>query len=58
MTPYCQNCHAHLSADYARVFGGNNDEIRECMHCTTYYDVIRGAAAGTSYRGYGGVPIA
>jgi Zn ribbon nucleic-acid-binding protein len=31
--PRCPNCESHLSDQYLRVHGDNNDEIRSCVHC-------------------------
>lgn len=29
----CQNCGAFVTADFARVFGDNNDEVHGCFDC-------------------------
>lgn len=31
--PECPNCGHHLTNDYLRVFGDNNDDVVICMHC-------------------------
>lgn len=32
--PHCQNCGAHVTKDYARVFTPNDvDEVRACPNC-------------------------
>lgn len=31
----CLGCDAHVSADFARVFGNNEDTIYACLNCAT-----------------------
>lgn len=33
MSPHCQNCGSHVSAEYARVLGDNEDRVEFCRHC-------------------------
>lgn len=35
---YC-DCGAHVSDDYARVFGDNSDDVVKCMNCTDTYGI-------------------
>lgn len=32
--PQCDNCGAHLTPEYVRVFGVDG-EVPACLHCTT-----------------------
>lgn len=43
-TVSCQNCGARVSAEYARVFGNDADELHACSNCSTQRAVARGAA--------------
>lgn len=31
----CKGCGSFVSDDYARVFGDNDDTVRDCRHCPT-----------------------
>lgn len=31
----CRSCDTYVSADFARVFGDNDDTIHACLNCTT-----------------------
>jgi hypothetical protein len=31
----CLSCDTYVSADFARVFGNNDDTIYACLNCTT-----------------------
>lgn len=31
----CLGCDTHVSAEFARVFGNNEDTIYACLNCTT-----------------------
>lgn len=33
MSPKCQNCSRHVSSDFARVFGNNDNEVLQCNKC-------------------------
>lgn len=39
----CRNCGAYVSARFARVFGDNNDEVYNCIECSTLRDLQQGA---------------
>lgn len=43
---HCRGCGAHVSADYARVSGDNDDVVHACLRCSTKEDLRDGAAAG------------
>jgi len=32
--PTCDNCGAHVSTQFARVFGDENGELRACLRCS------------------------
>lgn len=32
--PQCTTCGSHLTKDYLRVFGDNEDGVDSCVHCT------------------------
>lgn len=37
--PNCQQCGGHISQDFARVFGDNNDDVHACHGCTVQQDL-------------------
>ena len=42
----CQNCDAHLSEQFRRVFGNGNDLAHRCGECDSSRRLHRGSAAG------------
>ena len=40
----CQNCGAHVDAQYARVFGNDDNEVHACRNCSTQGAIANGAA--------------
>ncbi|RKD85231.1 DUF7563 family protein [Halopiger aswanensis] len=46
--PKCQNCGAHVTARYRRVFGDNNGEVHGCRECMSTTDIINGKATQDS----------
>lgn len=40
----CLSCDTYVSADFARVFGNNDDTIYACLNCTTLADLRDGQA--------------
>ena len=50
-TVSCQNCGARVSAEYARVFGNDADELHACSNCSTQRAVARGAAVDANRDG-------
>ncbi|WP_336339634.1 DUF7563 family protein [Haloarcula brevis] len=40
----CQNCGAHVDAQYARVFGNEETEVHACRNCSTQGAIANGAA--------------
>ncbi|NHN49318.1 hypothetical protein G9464_17235 [Halostella sp. JP-L12] len=43
--PSYLNCGAHVTEQFARVLGDNEDDVHACPECTTQTDIYRGAAA-------------
>lgn len=46
MTRCCQDCGAHVSDDYGRVYGKNDGSVEACPNCAANADIKDGAAAG------------
>ncbi|MBV0925005.1 hypothetical protein KTS45_12440 [Halomicroarcula limicola] len=46
--PSCDNCGAHVSADYHRVRAGNDGKLRACPDCTNPATRQRDAAGVSS----------
>ncbi|GGM50210.1 hypothetical protein [Haloarcula argentinensis] len=40
----CQNCGARVDAQYARVFGNDDNEVHACRNCSTQGAIANGAA--------------
>lgn len=45
--PKCNRCETHVTTDFTRVFGDNDDEVYGCQHCLEK-SVPSGAAAGVN----------
>ncbi|MGQ3723568.1 DUF7563 family protein [Natrialba aegyptia] len=43
MTAHCQNCGAHHTEQYARVFGNNDGVLYNCSECRDVTAMFRGA---------------
>ncbi|WP_449272251.1 DUF7563 family protein [Halostella limicola] len=41
--PECNNCGSFVTPDFARVFGGNEDEVYGCLDCVGATAVKNGA---------------
>lgn len=41
----CENCNTAVSADFARVFGNDDNQVFACRDCCTFDALTRGAAA-------------
>ena len=41
MSPHCNNCGAHVTAQYVRVFG-HNGAVAACLHCAHRGEVSDG----------------
>lgn len=41
--PRCTNCGEHVTPQFARVFGDNEDVVRQCMDCVPNADLDRHA---------------
>jgi len=42
----CQYCEAHVSRDFRRVYGDDNDRVHRCRECDTMVRIRAGSAAG------------
>ena len=42
--PECQDCGAHVSTDFVRVFGDETGTVRSCYACRPKCDIAVGAA--------------
>jgi hypothetical protein len=40
----CRNCGGHVTADFARVFGDNQNRVDSCPVCATLTDIVDGGA--------------
>jgi len=47
--PQCRNCDAHVTEQFARVLGDNEDDVHGCPECTPQTDIYDGAAAQTDF---------
>ena len=47
--PHCRNCDAHVTEQFARVLGDNEDDVHGCPECTPQTDIYDGAAAQTDF---------
>lgn len=45
-TSACLNCGAHITPDFARVFGDNDDAVHECLECSENLTDIPKASRG------------
>jgi hypothetical protein len=43
--PHCENCDGHVTEQYARVVGDNDDTVHACPACATQRAIYHGAAA-------------
>jgi len=42
--PHCQHCGAHVTGDFTRVFGNNDDEVYGCIECHLVQELVNGDA--------------
>lgn len=42
---HCLNCGAHVSPQFVRVFGSNENELFRCLECSTLRALQRGAGS-------------
>ncbi|OVE84730.1 DUF7563 family protein [Natronolimnobius baerhuensis] len=42
----CQNCGNHVSDQFSRVYGDNQNRVHRCPDCDSYRRLTRGSAAG------------
>jgi len=43
--PRCRNCESHVTEQFARVFGDNEDHVHSCIDCTANTDLYDGAGS-------------
>lgn len=41
----CRNCDSHVTVQFARVFGDNQNEVHSCIDCATNRDLYDGAGS-------------
>lgn len=46
----CHNCGEHVSEQFARVFGDNDDEVFACTDCAGLRELSDGDASGAGER--------
>lgn len=46
MSVECQGCGGSVSTRFSRVFGDRDDVVHRCPNCTSYSEIVDGAAAG------------
>ncbi|WP_396610815.1 hypothetical protein ACH9L7_11340 [Haloferax sp. S1W] len=49
-TSGCLNCGAHVSSNFRRVYGDEDDRVHRCPECDTLVRLHRGSAAGLEVR--------
>lgn len=42
--PECENCGGHVTPDFARVFGSNDNDVQACIECATFEKIQNGHA--------------
>ena len=47
--PSCENCDGHVTEQFARVLGDNEDDVYGCPKCTPQTDIYRGATAHENF---------
>lgn len=45
----CLGCESHVSAEFARVMGDNQQDVHACPKCANQGELARGAAANPDY---------
>lgn len=48
----CLNCGNHITPEFARVFGDNDDDVHACLECADSNAELRYAASGREHPGY------
>lgn len=43
--PRCRNCDSHVTEQFARVFGDNQDHVHNCIDCASNRDLYDGAGS-------------
>lgn len=49
----CLNCGEHVTPEFVRVFGSNDDRVYACLNCATVSDLMDRAATGPEPAGTG-----
>ncbi|MFB6068426.1 MAG: hypothetical protein ABEJ90_00685 [Halobacterium sp.] len=44
--PRCHNCGSHVTVQFARVFGDNDDSVHNCIDCATNAELDQNPDAG------------
>ena len=44
--PKCDNCGAHVTEQYRRVFAANDGTLHGCRECREQVEIFNGAGAG------------
>ncbi|MGM0592353.1 MAG: DUF7563 family protein [Halobacteriota archaeon] len=42
----CLHCGSHVTTDFKRVFGDDENRVHRCRECDTYIRLTRGSSAG------------
>lgn len=45
--PRCRNCESHVTVQFARVFGDNDDRVHNCIDCVPNAELDDGAASNS-----------
>ncbi|WP_445668782.1 DUF7563 family protein [Natronoarchaeum rubrum] len=46
----CLHCEGHVSGDFRRVYGDEDDQAHRCPRCDTWVRIFEGSAAGLDVR--------
>lgn len=46
--PRCRNCDSHVTEQFARVFGDNEDSVHYCIDCTTNAHLHNGGGSSAT----------
>lgn len=46
----CEGCGEHVTTDFARVFGDNDDRVHACHNCVDQNEILRGAAGDPDHQ--------
>lgn len=48
-TNECQTCGSHVTPDFRRVLGDNDDQVHACPNCANGGELMRGAAGDPGF---------